>query len=180
MYKKKDRNFAWWTVTESFLGAGKEKKKNNNQEGKVTIKTNYGYCLLLLERERTSTPKFVVVCFFYFLPSLLFFLLLLLCFSVCAVSTDSYKVGKCRIACCSCLSTGRETKKNKKTHTHAPKLRLPLFENASSTHTFDRNVSSFVNSAFFFFLGFLLTFFFCLSVLGWNQSRRADTFCVFV
>lgn len=66
MYKKKkDRNFAWWTVTESFLGAGKEKKKN--QEGKVTIKTNYGYCLLLLERERTSTPKFVAVwnCFFF-------------------------------------------------------------------------------------------------------------------
>lgn len=32
---------------------------------------------------------------------------------VCAVSMDSSKVGKCRIACCSCLFTGKKTK-----HTH--------------------------------------------------------------
>lgn len=118
MYKTKKEVI--WTVTQS-LG---EKRKINVKE------------LELTGRKRTTR---VIACYCWkedgrLFQSLLLFGLFPCCcfffFLVCAVSMDSSKVGKCRIACRSCLSRGRETKN--KTHTH--KLQFPLFEKALSTH----------------------------------------------
>lgn len=93
--------------------------------------------MLLLERGRTSIPKFVVV--WTFSLWLLFFLLLFFCvcvfFLLCAISMDSSKGDKCRVACCSCLLMGEinQNKTHTRTHTHT-KLQFPLFENVLSTH----------------------------------------------
>lgn len=80
--------------------------------------------LLVTAGKRMDVYSKVCCCLDFFLVAVFFF------FLVCAVSMDSSKVGKCRIACRSCLSRGRETKN--KTHTH--KLQFPLFEKALSTH----------------------------------------------
>lgn len=50
---------------------------------------------------------------------------------------DSSKVGKCRIACCSCLSRGKGTQR--KTNTHS--TISSHWKNAPSTTTFNGNVS---------------------------------------
>lgn len=51
--------------------------------------------------------------FFHVAVVVLFFVVFFFHFLVCAVSMDSAKVGKCRIACCSCLSRGE---RNQNTH----------------------------------------------------------------
>lgn len=133
MYKKT----ASWTVAQSWCGGG--------AEGVETEEKDYSYCLLLLE---LFTPKFVVVWTFSLLLFLrwFFFSPLLLC----AISIDSCKVGKCRIACCSCLSTQKRKTKRR-------------FENAQSTCI--RQECLFVVCLLFVFLRLFS------STLGWKQTH---------
>lgn len=55
---------------------------------------------------------------------------------LCAVSMDSSKVGKCRIACCSCFQGEREPNKNNltHTHTHTHNYYFQPLKNTPSTH----------------------------------------------
>lgn len=110
MYKKKN--------VDGHMSLEGEKKTNKKREGVETDETkNYtSYCLLLLERSWTSVPKLVVWIFF---PLLLLFLCVCVSsFLVCAISMDSSKVDKCRIACSSCLSREKKPKQNTRTHIH--------------------------------------------------------------
>lgn len=123
--------------------------------------------------DETKRTTRVIACYCWredghLFPSLLlfglFFLLLLLFFYflVCAVSMDSSKVGKCRIACRSCLSRGEKPKQN--THTSYNSHSLKTHQ----APTFDRNVV-------FLFLRF---FFGCFPpCLVGNNHCRHTLFC---
>lgn len=148
--QKKRKKFAFWTVTQSLV----EKKKTGRSSTDETKRTT-SYCLLLLERMDIYSK--VCSCLdFFSCCCCFFFFLLFFYFLVCAVSMDSSKVGKCRIACRSCLSRGEKPKQN----THTQTLQFPLFENALSTH---------IRQECCFFSPFFWLFF---SVLGWKQSLQ--------
>lgn len=109
-----------------------------NWQKKKKRKKDRSYCLLLLERGSQSlSGLFIVVAVF----RVFFFFSLL-----CAVSMDSSKVGKCRIACCSCFQGEREPNKNNLTHTHIHTHTITISSHWK-THrapTFNRNVSFFL------------------------------------
>lgn len=104
--------------------------------------------LLVTAGKSTDIYSKVCCCLDFFLVAVFFVSFAFLCL-VCAVSIDSYKVGKCRIACCSCLSTGKETKH---THTHTHESYNFHSLKMHRAPTFNRNVFFFLLPPFFLWL----------------------------
>lgn len=148
----------------------REKKKREGVQNDET-KNYTSYCLLLLERSWTAVPKLVVWIFF---PCCCCFVVFVCVssFLVCAISMDSSKVDKCRIACSSCLSRGKKPKQNThtrtaRTHTHTHiKLQFPLFENALSTHIRQEC-----------FLIFFPPFLWLVFLRVWSETITTDALC---
>lgn len=110
MYKKEKLKFAFWTVTQS-LG----EKKKSGMEFKLMRRKRLKELLLVAAGKRMDIYSKVCCCLDFFLVAVVVFFVLFFPL-LCAVAMDSSKVGKCRIACCSCLSRGGGPKQN--THTH--------------------------------------------------------------
>lgn len=166
--QKRERKIAFWTVTQSL-----EEEKTKTWEGVETDETERdykSYCLLLLERGWTSIPKFVVWTLSVCCCCCPFCL-----FLVCAVAMDSSKVGKCRIACCSCFVevggwVGRGGPKQKHAHTQ-----VTIFHSLKMNWApaFVRNVSLF----FFFSSSAFLIRGACSSSVRGSQTIAADALC---
>lgn len=158
--KNKIINLLSWTVTHESPG-----RREENWEGGLNRGDKNNYKLLLVTAgKRMDTCSKVCSCLDFFLVAAVGFFCV--CFSswFCAISTDSSKVGKCRVACCSCLLRGEKPKQNTHTHTHAHTQSYNF--HSLKMHwapTFDRNV------CFVFFPPYLWLF---SSTLGWKQSRQ--------
>lgn len=156
MYKiKKRKNLDGHTV---FRGEEKNKCEGvRSDETKRTRRVIACYCW------KEDGHLFQSFLLFGLFPCCCFFFLVLFFFLFCAVSMDSSKVGKCRIACRSCLSRGEKPKQNTHTSYNFHSLKKHW------APTFDRNVV-FLFLLFFFFGCFPL----CL--VG-NNCCRHTLFC---
>lgn len=104
-----------WTVTWVL-----REKKNKQKTGRSSNWRNKKLHELLLVTAGEKLDICSKACSLDFFPLLLLFLCVCVSsFLVCAISMDSSKVDKCRIACSSCLSRGKKPKQNTRTRTHA-------------------------------------------------------------
>lgn len=149
-----------WTVTWVL-----REKKNKQKTGRSSNWRNKKLHELLLVTAGEKLDICSKACSLDFFPLLLLFLCVCVSsFLVCAISMDSSKVDKCRIACSSCLSRGKKPKQN--THTHARTRTQSYNFHSLKMHwapTSDRNVF------LFFSLRFCGLF---SSVCGRKQSRQ--------
>lgn len=158
MYKKKKK---MWTVTWVL-----REKKNKQKTGRSSNWRNKKLHELLLVTAGEKLDICSKACSLDFFPLLLLFLCVCVSsFLVCAISMDSSKVDKCRIACSSCLSRGKKPKQNTRTRTHT-KLQFPLFENALSTHIRQEC-----------FLIFFPPFLWLVFLRVWSETITTDALC---